>query len=122
MNAVPYLLMFCGTVFLIVMTAAYYLVPSRIIERKSEYVKFALMFLSTYAVIFSVVYCLCIPIAVLLCWLFFPALFGAYMLWPFRDGRRNQHIAFFLFWPALASLPILLLLSMSFFSRNVTVF
>ncbi len=115
MQVVPYLLLFGGTAFLIVMTVAYYLVSPRIIARKSEYVKCTLVFLSAYAVLWSALHCLWVYGEVFLAYLFFPALFATYMMWPFGSEPRNQHIAFFLFWPALVSLPMSLLFLITLF-------
>ncbi len=114
METTPNLIMCIGTIFLIVMTAAYFLVGPRIVERKSDHVKLALTFLSAYAILYSVISYVWVW-GLILIYFFFPALFGTYLLWPFRKERRNQHIAFFLFWAALASLPMALYLLITLF-------
>lgn len=90
--------------FLAITTIAYYLCPSRFISKKSEYVKFALTFLSVYFTLFLIVknciHCQeATDVFFKVC--FVPTLFIAHWVWPFRKQRRNQHLTFFLLFASL---------------------
>ena len=109
-----------GTIPFIVMSLSYFLAPKRILPRKNEYVKFALVFLSAFLVLSTIsIMVWTIPLEhdspeqvthvllTLAAW-FFPLLFAAYMIYKFKTVERNRHVGFFLFWAALASLPLAL--------------
>ena len=90
---------------LIAMTVCYWHCPIRFIEKKQEYVKFALLFLSVYFFIFLVLRNICgweDAVVHEVWWvLLFPCLWLGHRFYPFRAVRRNQHLNFFLFFMAL---------------------
>lgn len=101
-------------------TACYLLCPKAIIEKKNEYVKFFLLFLSAYFFLFLIMrYLLGSPhdydipekspkdLLVFLFTLgFCPALFIANLVYPFKSVKRSQHLSFFTFLISLCSIGI----------------
>jgi uncharacterized membrane protein YoaK (UPF0700 family) len=88
----------------IILTGSYFVCPKNIIEKKNEYIKFFLVFLSIFFFVFiivtnviqdedithSLVYITLIP-----------ALFCFHMLYPFKTIKRNQNLNFFLLFLSL---------------------
>lgn len=90
--------------FLLCVMVAYLLCPKKIIEKKNEYVKFFLFFLSGYFFLFFILNNLIQnkEITHQLFGVLSPlALFVFHLLYPFKEVKRNQHLSFFLFWIAL---------------------
>ncbi len=92
-------------------TVCYVLCPKSIIERKNEYVKFFLVFLSVYYLAIQAICFLLravpnhaisgedprsLPLA-LFALGFSPALLLANLVYPFKTVRRSQHLSFFAF-------------------------
>lgn len=94
-------------VAVVMVTIAYFLCPSKIIEKKNEYVKFFLSF-------FSIIFLVFIILTNIICneeitHLLFkmsiaPLLLIANLLYPFKTVKRNQHLNFFLFFISLYSI------------------
>lgn len=85
---------------LILTAMSYWMCPPNIIEKKNEYVKFALLFFSAFFSVFLIVANLMENDGLthlLFGWTVLPALFIVHMFYPFRKVRRNQHVSFFLF-------------------------
>ncbi|OAV69752.1 hypothetical protein Barb4_01623 [Bacteroidales bacterium Barb4] len=86
------------------LAVAYYVVPERFIQKKHDYVKFILTFLSLFFLVFIVVTNLLNNRAathMLEGVTFVPALFIYHLLFPFKTVKRNQHLTFFLFFLTL---------------------
>jgi membrane-bound metal-dependent hydrolase YbcI (DUF457 family) len=90
--------------FVLLITVAYYYSPKRFIEKKNDYVKFSLSFLSVYFLLFIVLTNIINDRGIthtIFGIAFVPALYVYHLLFPFKTVKRNQHLNFFLFFIAL---------------------
>ncbi|MDR2473230.1 MAG: hypothetical protein LBD53_06645 [Tannerella sp.] len=95
--------------YLFFVAICYWLCPKCIIEKKTEYVSFWLLFLSFYTLMNGIVTlilarCFSTPMAEANLYYgitFIPFLFMAHLIYPFRKTKRNQHLSFFLFFASL---------------------
>ena len=108
-------------------TAYYLLCPKSIIAKKNEYVKFFLLFLSAYFLLFLILrFVLVSPQEPnlpsmspknLLAFLFYlgfcPALFVANLIYPFKTVKRSQHLSFFTFLFSLCSIGIIAVITIA---------
>lgn len=100
--------------------ACYFLCPKSIIAKKLEYVKFFLLFLSIYLLLFLILRNVLgspqdynLPgkspkdlLMFLFALGFCPALCVANLVYPFKTVKRSQHLSFFLFMISLCSVGI----------------
>lgn len=102
------------------MDIAYRLCPSKIIEKKQEYVLFSLDFLSLYFTLFIVITNIVKDHSFthFLFWtLLFPVLFLFHLIYRFKTVKKSRHLSFFLLFLAIYVLVEGYL--HSFFSRSV---
>jgi hypothetical protein len=98
------------------MTFCYWKAPQKIIEKKTEYIVFFLLFGTVYSFLHGVSIKILDMLGILdwnafrlISILVFPLLcFVAHLLYPFRNINKNlrQHVTFFLFFATLLSMAI----------------
>lgn len=90
--------------FIVIITLAYFLCPRNFIEKKLEYIKFGLTFLSIFFLLFIIItniLCNAQMTHTLFGVSVVPALLLFHLVYPFREVKRNQHLTFFLFFSSL---------------------
>ena len=106
----------------LIISLCYWGCPPRFIARKEEYVKYFLSSFTLYFLVFLVVKNICDDVSfthwlwwTLLC----PYLFITHLLYPFKERKRNQHLSFFLFFAALYSLGVNMLILIGFMGSHM---
>jgi len=108
--------------FIMVMAMAYFLCPKTFIEKKLEYIKFGLTFLSIFFLLFIIITnVLCSDgMTHMLFWIsILPALFLFHLVYPFKEVKRNQHLNFFLFFSSLYVVGVNALIILAFSLSNM---